>query len=131
AYARLLGTWQNVSKTRRGLDALLDAIDALQGYPLPASIFESEILAARIAEYSPADLDTLSAAGEIVWTGVEPLGERDGRIALYLTDRFPLLGPLVTPSVSEGPGRGGRRDEPNSGAAHPSRPLADARGDTI
>ncbi|HEV2719155.1 MAG TPA: DEAD/DEAH box helicase, partial [Thermoanaerobaculia bacterium] len=91
AYARLLTTWQNVAKKRRGLDALLDAIDALQGYPLPASIFEREILSARIDDYSPSDLDTLSAAGEIIWTGVEPLGERDGRIALYLTDRLPLL----------------------------------------
>ncbi len=98
AYARLLTTWQNAAKKRRGLDALLDAIDALQGYPLPASIFEREIFAARIDDYSQSDLDTLSAAGEIVWTGVEPLGERDGRIALYLTDKLPLLAPLVTPA---------------------------------
>jgi ATP-dependent Lhr-like helicase len=95
AYARLLLTWQNAAKKRRGLDALLDAIDALQGYPLPASVFEREVLAARIDDYSPSDLDTLSAAGEIVWTGVEPLGERDGRIALYLTDRRALLAPVA------------------------------------
>ncbi len=96
AYARLLTTWQNVAKKRRGLDALLDAIDSLQGYPLPASIFEREILSARIDDYSPSDLDTLSAAGEIVWTGVEPLGEKDGRIALYLTDKLPLLAPPLS-----------------------------------
>jgi len=96
AYARLLTTWQNVAKKRRGLDALLDAIDTLQGYPLPASVFEREILSARIDDYSPSDLDTLSAAGEIVWTGVEPLGERDGRIALYLTDKRPLLAPPLS-----------------------------------
>jgi len=92
AFARLITSWQGVAKKRPGLDALLDAIDSLQGYPMPASIFESEILAARVADYSPSDLDTLSAAGEIDWTGVEPLGERDGRIALYLTDRFAVLG---------------------------------------
>jgi ATP-dependent helicase Lhr and Lhr-like helicase len=96
AYARLLTTWQNAAKKRRGLDALLDAIDALQGYPLPASIFEREVLAARIDDYSPSDLDTLSAAGEIVWQGVEPLGERDGRIALYLTDKRSLLAPPLS-----------------------------------
>jgi len=100
AYGRLLTRWQNAAKKRRGLDALLDALDALQGYPLPASIFEREILAARIDDYSPSDLDTLSAAGEIVWTGVEPLGERDGRIALYLTDRAPLLRPIREPVTS-------------------------------
>jgi ATP-dependent helicase Lhr and Lhr-like helicase len=36
-------------------------------------------------------LDTLMAAGEVAWVGVEPLGERDGRIALYLTDHLPRL----------------------------------------
>ena len=56
-----------------------------------ASIFEREILAARIDEYRASDLDTLSAAGEIIWVGVEPLGEKDGRIALYLTDHLPVL----------------------------------------
>ena len=40
-----------------GLDALLDAIENLQGAPLPASIFESEILAARVEGYNPADLE--------------------------------------------------------------------------
>ena len=30
-------------------------------------------------EHSAADLDTLIAAGEVVWCGVESLGERDGR----------------------------------------------------
>jgi ATP-dependent Lhr-like helicase len=36
-------------------------------------------------------LDTLMAAGEVVWAGVEPLGERDGRVALYLTDHMMRL----------------------------------------
>ena len=90
-FARLLTSWQGVTRKRRGLDALLEVIESLQGYPLAASILEREILAARIEDYKPSDLDTLSAAGEIVWVGTEPLGERDGRIALYLTDHLPLL----------------------------------------
>jgi ATP-dependent Lhr-like helicase len=89
--ARLFTNWQGITRKRRGLDGLLEVIESLQGFPMAASIFESEILAARIADYRPSDLDTLSAAGEIVWVGVEPLGERDGRIALYLTDNLPLL----------------------------------------
>ncbi len=64
-----------------------------RGRRSPASILESEILTARIDGYDPADLDSLIAAGEIVWVGVEPLGERDGRIALYLADQ-PLLPPV-------------------------------------
>ena len=62
--ARLFTRWQGVVQPRRGLDALLDAIENLQGASLPASLLETEILPARIAGYKPADLDTLIAAGE-------------------------------------------------------------------
>src|SRR5579859_6154559 len=89
--ARFLTHWQGLLTPRRGMDALLDAIENLQGAPLPASLVESAILPARIANYNPNDLDTLIAAGEVSWTGVEPLGERDGRVALYLADKMPLL----------------------------------------
>jgi ATP-dependent Lhr-like helicase len=89
--ARLVTTWQGLVRPRRGLDALLDTIELLQGAPLPASIFESEILSVRIDGYSPGDLDALAAAGEVVWRGIEPVGDRDGRIAIYLTDHLPRL----------------------------------------
>ena len=94
--ARFLTHWQGMIHTspvqpRRNLDALLDAIENLQGAPLVASLLESMILPARIADYDPAHLDTLIAAGEVVWTGFEPLGTRDGRIALYLADKLPVL----------------------------------------
>jgi Lhr-like helicase len=91
--ARFLTHWQGVLTPRRGanLDALLDAIESLQGAPLTASLVESGILPARIGEYAPGGLDTLIAAGEVTWAGVEPIGERDGRIALFLADQMPLL----------------------------------------
>ncbi|MGH9605637.1 MAG: Lhr family helicase [Terracidiphilus sp.] len=95
--ARFLTHWQGLLTPRRSapghLDALLDAIESLQGAPLPASLIESSILPARIAAYEPAGLDTLIAAGEVAWAGVEPIGERDGRIALFLADKLPLLAP--------------------------------------
>jgi len=102
--ARFLTHWQGLLAPRRSatahLDALLDAIESLQGAPLPASLLEISILPARIADYSSAGLDTLIAAGEVAWAGVEPLGERDGRIALFLADKLPLLAqqrPIVEP----------------------------------
>jgi ATP-dependent Lhr-like helicase len=102
--ARFLTHWQGLLMPRRtghaNLDGLLDAIESLQGAPLPASLVETAILPARLAEYSPAGLDTLIAAGEVAWAGVEPMGERDGRIALFLADKLPLLAqqrPLVEP----------------------------------
>ncbi|MBZ5560063.1 MAG: DEAD/DEAH box helicase [Acidobacteriia bacterium] len=93
---RFTTTWQGVVRKRAGADALLDAIEQLQGAPLPASILETEILPARIDGYDPADLDAITAAGEVVWAGVESLGERDGRIALYLADQAPQLLPPQT-----------------------------------
>ncbi len=101
--ARFLTHWQGLLAPRRthtNLDALLDTIENLQGAPLPASLLESSMLPARIADYQPSGLDTLIAAGEVAWAGVEPIGERDGRIALFLADKLPLLAlqrPIIDP----------------------------------
>jgi len=92
--ARLFTRWQGVVQPRRGLDALLDVIENLQGAPVPASMLESEILPARLLGYKAADLDTLIAAGEVAWCGLEPIGEKDGRIALYLSEKLPILWPV-------------------------------------
>jgi ATP-dependent Lhr-like helicase len=89
--ARLFTRWQGVVQPRRGLDALLDVIENLQGAPIPASVLESEVLPARIIGYKASDLDTLIAAGEVVWSGVEAIGEHDGRVALYLAEKAALL----------------------------------------
>jgi ATP-dependent Lhr-like helicase len=91
ALGSFLVSWHGIGTERRGLEALLDAVEQLQGAPLPFSVLEREILPARVADYQPAMLDTLMAAGEVVWAGVEPLGDRDGRITLYLTDHLPRL----------------------------------------
>jgi ATP-dependent Lhr-like helicase len=104
--ARLFTRWQGVVQPRRGLDALLDVVENLQGAPIPASLLETEILPARILGYKPADLDTLIAAGEVVWCGLDAIGEKDGRIALYLAEKLPVLWP-VQGSGPRGQGSGG------------------------
>ena len=48
---------------------------------------------------NPADLDALTAAGEVTSCGIEPLGDRDGRLALFLTDSMTRL--WRPPAVSE------------------------------
>jgi ATP-dependent Lhr-like helicase len=112
--ARFLTHWQGVLAPRRTgtahLDALLDAIESLQGAPLPASLLETSILPARIADFTSAGLDTLIAAGEVAWAGVEPIGERDGRIALFLADKLPLLA-QQRPIVNSGLGPLTEREE--------------------
>ena len=93
--ARFLAHWQGVLSPRRishaHLDVLLDAIENLQGAPIPASLLETSVLPARVLGYESAGLDTLIAAGEVAWAGIDPIGERDGRIALFLADKLPLL----------------------------------------
>ena len=88
AFSRALLAWQGVSRPRPGPDAVLDAIEKLQGLPIVASALEREVLSARVEGYLPGDLEGLCAAGEVVWVGLERLGERDGRIALYLADHL-------------------------------------------
>ncbi len=66
-------------------------IEQIQGASFPASILERDLLPARLPGYRPTDLDALTSAGEVVWVGRGPLGERDGRVSLFLTDALPLL----------------------------------------
>ncbi|HXG87810.1 MAG TPA: DEAD/DEAH box helicase [Vicinamibacterales bacterium] len=91
---RFLTSWHGIGRSRGGLDALLDTVEQLQGVPVVASLLEHDILPARVSDYQPSQLDTLLGAGEVAWIGVEPLGDRDGRIALYLTDHMARLLPL-------------------------------------
>ena len=100
ALGRFLADWQGIARPRRGLDALLGAVEQIQGASLVASALEREILTARIQPLRPGDLDVLFSAGELIWRGVEPVGSRDGRIALYLTDHYRLLAP--PPKKAEG-----------------------------
>ena len=96
ALARLLVSWQGLGapgSSRRGPDAVLDVVEQLQGAVLPASILERDVLRARVPAYRTEDLDALLAAGELVWLGLGALGERDGRIALFLTDALARLVP--------------------------------------
>jgi ATP-dependent Lhr-like helicase len=102
ALGRFSIAWHGIGSGRGGLETLLDAVEQLQGAAIPASMLETEVLPARVFEYVPAMLDTLMAAGEVSWTGVEPLGGRDGRIALFLTDHAARLRPPVADRQAPG-----------------------------
>ena len=94
ALGRFLGPWQGVGTHSSGVDRTLEVVEQLQGLPVPASALERDVLAARIRDYTPAWLDQLSAAGEVVWVGRGPLGADDGRVAVYLRDQAALLAPV-------------------------------------
>ena len=50
-----------------GVNALAEALAALEGVWLPADLWESVVLPARVADCRPAMLDELIASGEVVW----------------------------------------------------------------
>ncbi|MBV9267463.1 MAG: hypothetical protein JO061_14925 [Acidobacteriaceae bacterium] len=73
-FERFLQLWQHVSPggQLQAADGTLQIIRQLQGYEIPASAWESEILARRIAKYDPEFLDELCFSGEVMWARVSP-----------------------------------------------------------
>ena len=43
-FARFLAAWQGVGRGRRGIDALVEALEQLQGVAIPASVLERDVL---------------------------------------------------------------------------------------
>ena len=128
AFGRFATTWQGTTRRRRGTDALLDVVEQLQGAPIPASILETEILPARLDQYDPADLDAVMAAGEVVWAGIEPLGDRDGRVALYLADHMADLHLPPSQSMEKADRQGIISDYLRANGASFFGPLHEAAG---
>ena len=91
ALARFLMGWQGVGSTRRGGDALVEAVSVLQGAAIPASVLESDVLALRVGDYRPSDLDQLCTTGELVWLGAGSIGSNDGRVRLVFRDQVAAL----------------------------------------
>ncbi len=102
--ARFLPAWQNAARpadrerpgrSRRpaGPDAVYDVVEQLAGAAVPASALEALVLPGRVPGYSPALLDELTAAGEVVWSGAGGLPGGDGWLVLAPADAAPLLFP--------------------------------------
>ncbi|MEX1004416.1 MAG: DEAD/DEAH box helicase [Acidimicrobiia bacterium] len=116
ALGRFLPQWHGVvGGPAHGQTALADAIGRLEGFALPASTLERDVLAARCFDAS-AGLDRLATGGDLVWVGRGPLGSRDGRVALYSGQRLGLL--WLPPSV----------DAPEGELHHAIRAHLDRRG---
>jgi ATP-dependent Lhr-like helicase len=56
-------------------------------------VWERDVLPRRLGAYSPAWIDQLSTAGELVWIGAGALGRSGGRVALYFREDVRLAGP--------------------------------------
>ncbi|MFM8794904.1 MAG: DEAD/DEAH box helicase [Acidimicrobiales bacterium] len=91
ALARFLPAWHGITSPQRGTDALVGAVNVLQGASIVASSLETDVLPLRVRGYRQSDLDALCAAGEVVWVGAGAIGSSDGRVRLFFADQLPLL----------------------------------------
>ncbi|MCU1478211.1 MAG: ATP-dependent helicase [Subtercola sp.] len=139
AFGRFLPVWQHVDGTLRGIDGVLTVIEQLAGVPAPASAWETLVLPSRVADYSPAMLDELTASGEIVWSGNGSLAGSDGWVAFHLADtvhvtlpeRVELEPTALQAAVLEALSGGGAYFFRNLADAVGARMLAgDSEGDT-
>jgi ATP-dependent Lhr-like helicase len=96
ALARFLPAWQGVDVAPpggAGVDRLREILVPLQGVALAPEVWERDVLPRRVGAYSPAWLDQLCAAGELVWVGAGALGRRSGKVVLYFREDARWLGP--------------------------------------
>jgi ATP-dependent Lhr-like helicase len=129
--AAFLPAWQGVGGRRlRGADGLLRVVEQLAGAVLPASALEALVLPARVDGYSPALLDELTAAGEVLWCGHGALPGDDGWISLHPADSATLTLPAPDPALELGSVHTAVLDVLAGGGAYFFRSLSDAVGST-
>jgi ATP-dependent Lhr-like helicase len=73
-FSRFLLDWHGIAHVPRprGRDALLNAIEQLQGYSAPAAIWHTDLLGARIDGDLIGELDGLCMAGKVGWGRLIP-----------------------------------------------------------
>jgi len=72
-FTAFLFHWQGLDgERRRGPESLRLALEQLEGSSAPAAAWESQVLPARIEDFSPQMLDQALASGEWLWKRAEP-----------------------------------------------------------
>ncbi|WP_436798996.1 Lhr family helicase [Micromonospora fulviviridis] len=130
ALAAFLPRWQQVGSSARGVEAVAATVEQLQGAAVPASALERLVLPARIADYSPAQLDELCASGEVVWAGSGAISGGDGWVILAYADVAPLLLPPPDEALAVTPLHEAVLDALADGQALFFRSLSDRVGST-
>ena len=99
-FQRFLLAWQRVDAEHRaeGVDGVRGVLELFDGYELPASAWEPEVLALRVQDYTPAWLDQLCFTGRIGWgrltlpqssTGRPLIPVRSSPVALFARENLP------------------------------------------
>jgi ATP-dependent Lhr-like helicase len=95
---RFLFEWQGITRDPRpeGVEALAAVIEQLEGFEVPASAWESDVLRSRLHDYDPNWLDSLCLAGRTQWLRLTPPKATTGGpvratpIALLMRKNWPL-----------------------------------------
>ncbi|MDF2660229.1 MAG: hypothetical protein K0Q94_3020 [Paenibacillus sp.] len=97
-YCRLLLDLQFVTPGSRqsGGAGLREVIGKLQGVFLPVSHWESFVFPSRVPDYKKEMLDLLCASGEAVWFGRKEEGDKEGKVAFFLTESKELYAALAS-----------------------------------
>ena len=79
-FMRFLCDWQHVAPHARlrGPEALATILNQLEGFEAAAGAWESELLPARLSDYSIQWLDELCSAGRVRWSRLRPASEGAG-----------------------------------------------------
>ena len=80
-FMRFLFVWQHAHPDHRleGPMGLVAVLEQLQGFHLPASAWEENVLRSRLNRYDPAWLDQLCLSGELGWGRLLPPSSPEGR----------------------------------------------------
>jgi ATP-dependent Lhr-like helicase len=73
-FMRWLMRWQHVAPGSQvsGERGVLEVVQQLQGFEIPANAWERQILARRVADYDPKRLDQLCLTGAVGWGRLSP-----------------------------------------------------------
>ncbi len=73
-FMRWLAHWQHVAPGSQltGKRGLLEILQQLQGFEIPANAWERQVLAKRIVDYDPGELDQLCLTGAVGWGRLSP-----------------------------------------------------------
>lgn len=107
-FMRFLFDWQHLSPGTQGQGSamLAEVVSQLAGYPAAASAWDSDLLPARIKDYSANWLDELCRSGKVVWSRINSTGKtassalRSTPIVLLPRSQAALWSTLTCPADS-------------------------------
>jgi ATP-dependent Lhr-like helicase len=73
-FHQFLARWQHLAPGTQlhGADGAMQIVRQLQGFEIPASAWEENVLGRRVADYGPENLDDLCLSGEVAWARLSP-----------------------------------------------------------